>query len=167
MGQPKALLPWDGKPLILAHIAALSAVCSKVIVVLGAHAEAIARVLPEGVHLRTNHEWAHTDMAASLRIGLEGIAGDCVVTPVDVPPPPHAVLRELLGKSSPCVCCHRGTDGHPVLVNAPETWAALEGQPLNQLLSNAPRLEVHWPGCTQSWNTPAEWALQSPSGTRS
>ena len=32
---------------------------------------------------------------------------------------------------------------------------------------HAPRLEVHWPGCTQSWNTPAEWALQSPSGTRS
>jgi CTP:molybdopterin cytidylyltransferase MocA len=151
--------------LILAHLAALSTVCSRVIVVLGAHSEAIAHVLPAEVRIRNNHEWAHTDMAASLRIGLEGIAGDCVVTPVDVPPAPQAVLRQLVNQPSPCVCCHRGTDGHPVWVNAPETWSALVGRPLNRLLSNAPRLEVHWPGCTLSWNTPEEWAAQPPSGT--
>jgi CTP:molybdopterin cytidylyltransferase MocA len=49
MGEPKALLDLHGRSLIEAHVAALSACCSPVIVVLGAAGDQVTAVLPEGV----------------------------------------------------------------------------------------------------------------------
>lgn len=161
MGRHKALLDWSGEPIVAAHCRAMMAAGGHVVVVLGARLEHIRPVLPTGVTVRINTEWAGTQMADSLRCGLTGVSGGALVTPVDVPPAPLDVLRLLTASTYPSVVCHRGVDGHPVWIDAASTRSALETAPLKAVLAHAQRVSVSWPGCTRSWNTPAEWDAQS------
>jgi len=161
MGYPKALLPWDGAPIILELIAAFEAVGAEVIVVLGGQHAEVEKILPTSVTIRHNQRWKTTDMAASLSIGLDGVSGPVLVTPVDVPPPPASVLRSLTAQKTPCVPTHNGVDGHPIWADAESIKMGLKAQPLNQLLSAAPRLSFNWPGCTKTWNTRAQWLIHS------
>jgi molybdenum cofactor cytidylyltransferase len=161
MGSPKALLEWSGQPLIRAHCTAIAAAGGAVIVVLGAEAERIQGVLPGGVDVRLNPEWSSTQMADSLRIGLEAVEGAALITPVDVPPAPLPIIAELIASPAPAVLSHRGVDGHPVWVDASQTRESLLSLPLNHILSDVPRLDTEWTGCIRSWNTPSEWAAQS------
>ena len=165
MGQPKALLDWHGTPLITAHLHALSVHCGHLIVVLGSQSDLIARAIPAGVEIRRNVDWEQTQMSDSLRIGLAGVSGMCVFTPVDVPPVPAAILKSLLEQPGPAVSRFDGQDGHPVLFDAETTFLDLARTPLDQSLASAARLDVDWPGCTESWNTPAQWRAQSPAGS--
>ena len=161
MGHHKALLEWSGEPIVAAHCRAMMKAGGKVIVVLGAERSRIRPILPEGVTVRVNENWATTQMADSIRFALEHLTGGALVTPVDVPPAPEAVLRRLIQSAYPSVPCHQGEDGHPVWIDAVRTHSALRTDTLAAVLSDAQRLEVDWSGCTRSWNTPTEWAAQS------
>jgi CTP:molybdopterin cytidylyltransferase MocA len=74
MGRVKALLEWDGRPLVArAAEAALGGGASPVIIVLGAEAERVRAGLP-GLSLQSvvNPDWS-TGMASSVRCGLKAI----------------------------------------------------------------------------------------------
>lgn len=153
MGAPKGLLRLDGRPLILAHIAAFEAAGLSVRVVLGAHADAYRAVLPDGVEVVENPAWATTDMAASLAIGLGGLAR-ALVHPVDVPPPAADTLRALLALPGDAVPTWAGSPGHPVRLDGP----LAPGQRLDARLAGARRVAVADPDCVRNLNTPGEWA---------
>jgi len=71
MGAPKQLLPLDGRPLVVRAVeAALATPAWPVVVVLGAHAEAIRPALARlPVLVADNPAWAE-GMAASIRAGI-------------------------------------------------------------------------------------------------
>lgn len=71
MGSPKQLLPLDGRPLVVRAVeAALATPAWPVVVVLGAHAEAIRPALARlPVVIADNPAWAE-GMAASIRAGI-------------------------------------------------------------------------------------------------
>ena len=161
MGRHKALLDWQGQPIIAAHCETMAQVCGRVIVVLGASAEEIRTRIPEHVDVRINPRWAETQMADSLRIGLHGVNGPCLVTPVDTPPAPTEILERIIKPKPPVVPCFRGQDGHPVWVDASRTHRSLADQTLSEVLRTAPRISVTWPDCILSWNTPEEWGAHS------
>jgi CTP:molybdopterin cytidylyltransferase MocA len=159
MGQPKALLDLHGRPLIVAHVTALSQLCSPVVVVLGAHGDAIAEVLPGDVLKVWNPDWATTETRDSIALGLEALSPETkvVVTPVDVPPAPPDVLELLLAGPLPAVPIDEGERGHPVVVIAGAALLAVHTAPLHAHLVDATEVEVDWPDCTQGFNTPKEW----------
>ena len=159
MGQPKALLDLHGRPLILAHMAALSQICSPVIVVLGGDGEAIAAVLPPEVRQVWNPDWAHTETRASIALALETLPPDTpvIVTPVDVPPAPVDVVELLLEGPLPAVPIDEGVRGHPVAVLAGPALEELRHAPLYAHLTDVTEVEVDWPDCTVGFNTPEEW----------
>ena len=161
MGRHKALLDWNGEPIIRAHCRTMTNAGGQVIVVLGAEVDRIQAVLPEGVQARVNVDWANTQMADSLRAALEGLTGGALVTPVDVPPAPRTIIDQLVNRPHPTVACHNGVDGHPVWIHADRAAARLGTETLADILTDAERVEVDWPGCTVSWNTPQEWSAQS------
>lgn len=153
MGTPKGLLPLDGHPLILAHVAAFEAAGLRVRVVLGAHADAYRAALPASVEVVENPAWAVTDMAASLAIGLAGLDA-ALVHPVDVPPPAAATLAALLAQPGDAVPTHAGAPGHPVRIDGP----LAPGQRLDARLAGARRVAVADPDCVRNLNTPGDWA---------
>jgi molybdenum cofactor cytidylyltransferase len=103
MGQPKQLLPIDGRPL-LRHVteSALRAPVAPVVVVLGAHADEIRPVLAGlSVHLMENPAW-NEGLGSSVRIGVESalklapdVAG-LIILPADQPDLPAQHLESLI-----------------------------------------------------------------------
>ncbi len=150
MGGPKALLRVDGEPLLLQHIRAYESVGLRVTVVLGAEAERVRAVLPPGVRAIENRDWASTDPAASAWLALQEL-GDCLLSPVDLPPPRRDTLAALLASSGDVVPCYQGRDGHPVRLAAPHRPGRLD-----QRLRDALRVEVTDPGCVLNFNVPAD-----------
>lgn len=155
MGGPKALLDHNGRPWILALCEALAEVVPGVRVVLGAEAERIAGLLPPEVEVVVNPDWASTDMAGSLRRGLADVEPGrrVLVCPVDLPPPPARVLRDLLAIQGQAVACHEGEDGHPVVIRARPLAV---GETLRDLLVGAVRVRTDWPGAVVNLNTPSD-----------
>jgi CTP:molybdopterin cytidylyltransferase MocA len=152
MGHPKGLLAVHGEPLLLLQIAAFLKAGLQTRVVLGAHAARYRQVLPSNVPVVENPEWATTDMAASVRIGMIGL-GSVLLTPVDVPPPHVDTLRALLACSGDAVPVMDGAPGHPVKLTAP----LLPGERLDVRLAGAQRVAVTDPDCVRNLNTPSEW----------
>lgn len=74
MGKPKQLLPYLDSTLLQHSIkAALTSICSPVVVVLGAHVELIQPGISNlPVHIAENKDWEE-GMASSIRCGLENI----------------------------------------------------------------------------------------------
>ncbi len=72
MGQPKQLLQWQGKTLIRQTIeTALATDCHKIIVVLGASANAIRMEIADfEVHIAENPDWPQ-GMSTSVKIGIQ------------------------------------------------------------------------------------------------
>ena len=159
MGQDKALLVLDGRPLVLHHIDAFAPWCQQTLVVLGAHAEKISACLPPSVQTVHNPEWATTGPAESLLLALAHTdAVHAWVTPVDTPPAPSEVLSALAATQAPCVPTHQGLPGHPVRLDLKATRAALPGMTLRDVLATSRTVEVAWPGTLLNLNTPSEWA---------
>lgn len=160
MGRPKALLPLDGRPLIVAQVRALAARCGVVRVVLGGHGAALDAALPPEVARIWNPDWACTAMAASIRLGLDALPDDApvLVTPVDVPPAPDWVLDALLAGGAPALPAVEGQDAHPALVLAGPTREALERGTLRDALAQARRVPLAWPEGLLNFNTPEDWA---------
>lgn len=150
MGGPKALLRVDGEPLLVHHIRAYESVGLRVTVVLGAEAERVRAVLPPAVRVIENRDWATTDPAASAWLALEGL-GDCLLSPVDLPPPRRETLVALLATSGDAVPRYRGVDGHPVRLAAPHHPGRLD-----ERLRGAQRVDVADPGCVLNFNEPAD-----------
>ena len=159
MGEPKALLDLHGRPLIQAHIAALTEFCDPVIVVTGAHREQVEAVLPEHVQQVHNKDWSTTQTKDSIALGLKALPPEATVliTPVDVPPAPGDVLEMLIEARHPAVPIDEEQRGHPVIVVARNALKTLDAHPLHHHLRDAEEIEVDWPDCTVGFNTMAEW----------
>ncbi|MFE2429092.1 NTP transferase domain-containing protein [Streptomyces sp. NPDC059373] len=130
--RPKALLEYDGRPLV-EHAARVlrEGGCGPVHIVLGAAAEDVrARADLSGCTVTVNPDWAE-GMGSSLRAGLESLAGSgsgaraVVVALVDQPGiGAAAVARVAAAFRSPAslaAAAYDGRRGHPVLLGA-EHW---------------------------------------------
>ena len=123
-GQPKQLLDWNGVPL-LAHVVdeALDAGLAPVVVVLGAHADAIRPALgTRPVQVLTNYRWAE-GLSTSLHVGLSALPPEvagAVFLQGDQPLVSAALLRSLVARfeesGAPIVHpAYEGRRGTPVL----------------------------------------------------
>ncbi|MCK6505282.1 NTP transferase domain-containing protein [Myxococcota bacterium] len=161
MGRAKALLDVDGQPWVAAHVRALSPWVERVLVVVGAEGERVRAALPAPAEPVENPAWATTGMAQSLALALARLPADAeaLVTPVDAPPAPAAVLAALADRGGPLVPTAGGQDGHPVRVPVGPTLAVLRaGGTLRDALAGAPRLELGWAEGLRNVNTPEEYA---------
>ena len=142
MGQPKALVrATDGEPWLVRATGLLQQVgCSPVFAVLGARADEARALLPaDGVATVVVAERWAGGMSESLRAGLVAAsatpANAALVTLVDLPDLPPAVLRRLLAgpAASDTVlrqAVYRGQPGHPVVIGRahwPELLDSLHG----------------------------------------
>jgi CTP:molybdopterin cytidylyltransferase MocA len=127
MGRPKALVELAGEPLVRRALEALrDGGCAQLVVVLGAAAEEVAALVPDGVRVVVAPDWAD-GMGASLRAGLTALAE------ADVEAPPAALVHlvDLPGVGAPAIArlaaatagpevlaraAYRGVPGHPVLL---------------------------------------------------
>lgn len=126
MGEAKQLLEWDGMPLVLYQRRQLEAVgCEPVVVVLGAGAAALQRVVLEGAATATriveNARWSE-GKTTSVRRGLEEVPEDIdgvLILSVDQPRPAK-LLCELVARHREAGCAisvpaYQGRRGHPPL----------------------------------------------------
>jgi molybdenum cofactor cytidylyltransferase len=119
-GGPKQLAPLDGRPLLAHVLATARAVLDPVVVVLGARAaEVRAGVALDGAVVVECPDWRE-GMSASLRCGLDALAGahEVLVVLGDQPFITPAVLRAVLAAGAPARAVYDGTPGHPVLLDA-------------------------------------------------
>lgn len=128
MGTPKALLPFEGEPLAVAHFRALRRCgVDPLRIVLGAQAGAIRSALPlarENFVVNRRHGLGQL---SSLQAGLAALAEDptwpaVLLQTVDSLPVSPAVFRALerawQGSAPPAAKpTHRGQGGHPVLIS--------------------------------------------------
>ena len=125
MGQPKQLLPVDGRPMLARVVdAALQANLAQVIVVLGAGAGDIAPALSgRAVTIVINPNW-QAGMASSLRAGLAAVAPHseaALFIPADMPRLSAGVLQAIVWhfqtshKGLVIPTCN-GRRGNPVLI---------------------------------------------------
>jgi CTP:molybdopterin cytidylyltransferase MocA len=122
MRSPKALLDWDGEPLIAYQARTLhEAGVNHVIVVLGAAAEAV-RPLVEGETVVVNEHWSK-GRASSLRVGAGAVpdgASAVVVANVDQPRPAGVIRRLLEEQAAGALItqpAHGGRRGHPIVLD--------------------------------------------------
>lgn len=123
-GNPKALLDWDGEPLVSYQVRQLvEAGVDEVIVVLGYRADEVRRKL-SGMQCRVMVNARYfAGRAGSLRIGAKAVNRDAdaiVVLNVDQPRPAE-FIRELIEAHDPAKAATRpakdGEHGHPVIVS--------------------------------------------------
>lgn len=131
-GRPKALVQFDGKPLVERGIETLGAGgCSPVHVVLGAaSADVVQHADLAGAVVVQNDGWP-SGLASSLRAGIESLPVDVdavVVALVDQPLVGAPVIRRLRaaheGGAQLAVAGYHGQRGNPVLL-ARGHWAAV------------------------------------------
>ena len=74
MGQPKQLLPYQGKTLIRrAAETALASICTRVVIVVGAHSELVKAELEDLPILLVHNEQWRDGMSSSIRVGLNAL----------------------------------------------------------------------------------------------
>lgn len=122
-GGPKGLARTaDGVPWIARAVDVLDAAgCGRILVVLGAAADAAAELVPDRAQRILAEDWAE-GMSASLRAGLRAVDGAAVIVPVDTPGMPVAAVVRVLGALDPATGLARavydGRPGHPVGIGA-------------------------------------------------
>lgn len=141
MGQHKALLPWEGRPLLAYQVAQLLASPISCIVVVLGHREAKLRcLLPSDPRIVTisNPEY-QTGKVSSILAGLPHVPDDAhiLILGVDQPRPAsliQAVCQAHLGASSPnkgasrTDTSHGRTDGPPVHASTERpAWITIAG----------------------------------------
>ena len=123
MGQPKALLNWDGIHLIKYQIASLMESCSsEIIVVLGHKAQlVIPHINGTGVKYVINPDYAR-GKTTSIKAGLNSVkstATDIVLLAIDQPRPPQIVSTivdaHLAAKATITSPRYKGHGGHPIV----------------------------------------------------
>lgn len=130
-GLPKALAETDGVPWVTSSARALSdGGCDPVVVVVGAAAEQVRRLLDPTIVVVEATDWA-TGMGASLRAGLAAIddlPGEAaLVHLVDLPDVGADVVRRVGASCAPDVLAradYAGEPGHPVLIGR-QHWSGV------------------------------------------
>lgn len=134
-GRPKALLPYQGRPLVEHAVRALrEGGCGPILVVLGAEADVVQEQADlSGYPLVYNPDWEQ-GMGCSLRAGLraattlEAPPDGLLVAQTDQPGiGPEAVdrvRRAFTSTASLAMASYEGERGHPVLLGA-EHWAGV------------------------------------------
>jgi len=121
MGQPKALLEYEGEAFLCRLSRILGEVCGRVIVVLGYDAERVRAVVPRGVEVIVNPT-PELGMLSSLQCGL-GVARSSeavVFLPVDYGAVQAATIAQVAaeaGTADIVVPVFEGLHGHPVCVS--------------------------------------------------
>jgi molybdenum cofactor cytidylyltransferase len=124
MGQPKALLPWQGRTLLEFQLEQLLAGgIRRVVLVLGHAAEAIRRLAPPlpGTTIVVNPDYG-TGKTGSVRAGMDAMAADAdavLVLSVDQPRP-AAMIRQMCAAHEAAgalitVPVFGGRHGHPTI----------------------------------------------------
>jgi len=127
MGSPKALLPYQGRPFLehLLEVTALPEIGVRR-VVLGAHAEPIAKAIPlTADEIVINHEWEKgqlTSIQAALRSlppGTEGMLLCLIDHPLISLPLVQELIEHFHKSGKPIVLpVYQGRRGHPVIFSA-------------------------------------------------
>ncbi|MEV4812639.1 nucleotidyltransferase family protein [Micromonospora avicenniae] len=174
-GRPKALVEFDGEPLVRRALRLLAAGgCAPVHVVVGAGADDLPP-LPRAVLVR-NPDW-YRGMGSSLRLGLASLPAHvtaAVVVLVDQPLLTPAAVRRVraayAGGAVVATATYAGRPGHPVLLGR-DTWPLLEryatgDRGARDLLRARPDLVVRVPcdgvGVPLDLDTPADLARVTP-----
>lgn len=174
-GRPKALVEFDGEPLVRRALRLLAAGgCAPVHVVVGAGADDLPP-LPGAVLVR-NPDW-YRGMGSSLRLGLASLPTNvtaAVVVLVDQPLLTPAAVRRVraayAGGAVVATATYAGRPGHPVLLGR-DTWPLLEryatgDRGARDLLRARPDLVLRVPcdgvGVPLDLDTPADLARVTP-----
>lgn len=153
MGSPKALVEFEGRPLV-EHLLAppLLRDFGDVVVVLGHHHEALLPAIARAGCRYVVNRNPDQGRTGSAQVGLRMLRASIravFVQPVDCPiilPRTYAALATALGSSDVVIPCFRGQRGHPPLFsarNVPQILAASPDQPLRDLLQ-APGTECRF-----------------------
>jgi molybdenum cofactor cytidylyltransferase len=128
MGSPKALLAWDGRPLIQHQLAILGQVqFASVVVVLGHDESAISAAIRPDPNLRLAYNPLHArGRSSSVRLGVHllGELDAILIVNVDQPLSP-LLLSDLLAGAAEnpepliVIPIYEGQRGHPVLIRQP------------------------------------------------
>jgi len=186
MGQPKALVEWQGESFLarVARVLDTQADVSAICAVLGAEADAVkAQVaLPPRVEAVVNADWETGGMISSIQTGLSALlaAGHAedglLVWPVDHPAVSGAAVAELLAsyvalRPAVAIPAWSGRHGHPVIF-APETYTELAsvsgGEGARAVADAHSRLvvAVDDPGVLLGVDRPADLEALEPVGVR-
>lgn len=178
MGQPKQLLEWQGKPLLL-HVLEnlIRSSADEIILVLGREAKKIRKSLPEfPIKIVVNPDY-QTGMASSLRQGLLAMdpgSEAFLVLLADQPGiGPEMIDRVIRGfrQADPSRGIvrpvYRGLPGHPVLIGARYLQEALQlhgDVGARRILMNHPEdileIEVDQDAVLMDMDTPEEYRKQ-------
>lgn len=170
MGEPKALLDWQGLPLAMGHAnAAVAAGCERVIVVTRASCKpALDACRPSSAVTMVTAD--APDPRGSALVAWEASGATerdtCLVTPVDLLPPSLATLSLLLDALASQDCdavtpSYRGRAGHPIVCRG-SVLASLRVHPSlrDALRALGPRrafVDVDDPHVVQDFDTREEW----------
>ncbi|MBC7517313.1 MAG: nucleotidyltransferase family protein [Microbacteriaceae bacterium] len=137
MGRPKALVHDELGRSWLAHTAGtlVGAGCARVLVVLGAELSAARALLPSDPRFAVVEvdDWRSglsASLAAGLRAAQKTDATAVVITLVDLPGLPVAVITRMLAEiaadpaTTLCQASYRGDPGHPVVIGR-QHWTPL------------------------------------------
>jgi molybdenum cofactor cytidylyltransferase len=173
MGSPKALVEFEGRPLV-EHLLTPPLVrqFGDVVVVLGHHAEALRPVVARLGYRHVVNPDPDRGRTGSVQIGLGMLASAiraALVQPVDCPivrPQTYVSLAAALGSADVVIPSHQGRRGHPPLVAArmfPRILAARPDEPLRDLLQAAEidcrTIEVDDPGVLVNIDRPEDLTL--------
>ena len=183
MGFPKPLLR-IGTTTFLAHTAAtMLSVVSRLIIVIGAHADRVGAAVPPRENVKTvrNPNWDRGQLS-SLKAGLGAVSADCRAVIVHLGDHPmvkpetfqNLVAEYELSRKPIVIARHNGRRGHPVLFDR-SLFAELVGAPEEQgarVVVNADPARVVYfdaddPGVILDLDTPADLAragLAPPPG---
>ncbi len=147
MGQPKQLLPLSGKPLIRWCMDSLLAAGIKdIVVVLGRHRPAIEPVIDGLPVIIACNEDPESDMAGSVRIGLQAaspVSTGVLVALCDHPLVTGHTIRTLITCLSDnpdriAIPVYRGRRGHPVIFPRAEIDRIFTGMTLRDIVRRDP-----------------------------
>jgi molybdenum cofactor cytidylyltransferase len=129
-GGPKQLAELDGVPLLEHAVMAMEAVpaIERIVVVLGARADEIRERVDFGVaEPVVCEDWAE-GMSASLRTGIDALAGarTVIVTLGDQPFITPQVIARFVDEPGTCRASYDGEPGHPVRMTAATAARARE-----------------------------------------
>lgn len=169
MGQPKALLPIQDQPAIMRCLTSLLGAVAEVIVILGPESAAVAALLKDtSVKLLVN-TLPQSDMAKSVRLGLQAIppeASGVLVYPVDYPVVQADTIRRIVAASleSPeeiIIPTHQERRGHPTLFPRKLLADIYQGVTLREIIGRHPPqvrlLPVDDEGVILEMDTPEEY----------
>ena len=175
MGQLKALLPWEGAPLLEHQVGALAeGGCTDIVVVLGHRHDELSPMLEKLAKVR----WVHNPdylqgKTTSLKVGLRAISEAnpefILILNVDQPRSARIVSQVIehhsKGDHFITIPCHQGKGGHPVAVASTllpelaEITEEAEGMKavMRRHGDETHRLELSDPDLLLDLNTPEEY----------